>query len=447
MSAAVDPKFGVGRVTRFYVPLLLQAFSQSLTYPLVAGIVTHGPDGVDALTAFSQGQVVMFMIGAIGGGLITTGLVFAKTWYGYLSFRRLNAMMMWSLLAVQGVAALPPFSDWIFGGLFALPPHFAETARATLLGGLVMNGAFFLRNVPMVVLFSNYDSEKANRATIFRIGVTLACAALFPRLGWAGAAWGLFALTLGVVVEYALTWAWARPYVARLRLARAVVPGHENPRAGEILSLTLEQFRFTLPLSLGGFLLMLSPLIVATFIGRTADAADMLAIHYVTLGVANPVSYAALRMQTVAIQFPPEGPGDRRLLAYALVAGAVLGLGPLLFSTPAVGNWYFGTYQNVPQRILGTTRLAIGIYSAICMIHAVRGRAEGLAALRKRPSAVFAGQVAYTAALFATLAALMPFGVPGWAMAVSAIFVAPTVATAAIYATLGGRRRADANPI
>ena len=48
--------FGVGRVTRFYLPLLLQAFSQSLTYPLVAGIVTHGPDGVNALTAFSQGN-------------------------------------------------------------------------------------------------------------------------------------------------------------------------------------------------------------------------------------------------------------------------------------------------------------------------------------------------------------------------------------------------------
>ena len=60
--------FGVWRVTRFYIPLLLQAFSQSLTYPLVAGIVTHGPFGVNALTAFSQGQLIMFMIGALGGG-------------------------------------------------------------------------------------------------------------------------------------------------------------------------------------------------------------------------------------------------------------------------------------------------------------------------------------------------------------------------------------------
>ena len=118
-----EPMFSVGGVTRFYVPLLLQGFSQSLAYPLVAGIVTHGAFGVDALTAFSQGQMVMFTIGAIGGGLVTTGLVFAKTWMGYVAFRRLNTLMMAALLALQCVVAMPPFSDWIFSGLFALPPE------------------------------------------------------------------------------------------------------------------------------------------------------------------------------------------------------------------------------------------------------------------------------------------------------------------------------------
>ena len=443
MSAGAEGKFGVGRVTRFYLPLMLQAFSQSLTYPLVAGIVTHGPDGVDALTAFSQGQAVMFMIGAFGGGLITTGLVFARTWYGYLSFRRLNALMMGVLLAVQCVAAMPPFAGWIFRGFFAMPPNLAETARFTLLAGVVMNGAFFLRNVPMVVLFSNYDSAKANNATFLRIGVTLACAAIFPCIGWTGVRWGIAAFTFGVLTEYVATWAWARPYVARMRRSHLSMPGRDTPGAGEVLSLTLEQFRFTLPLSLGGFLLMLSPLIVAAFVGRSAAAADMLAIHYVTLGVANPVAYAAMRMQTVAIQFPPERRGDRRLLAYALAVGAVLGLVPLLFSTPAVGNWYFGTYQNVPPRILGTSRLAVGIYSLICMIQAVRGRIEGLAAKFRRPTAVMAGQIAYTASLFIALAVLLPLGVPGWAMAVAAIFVAPVAAAATIYAALAVGARRD----
>ena len=110
-GAAIEPKFSVGSVTRFYVPLLLQGFSQSLAYPLVAGIVTHGEFGVDALTAFSQGQMVMFMIGAIGGGLVTTGLVFAKTWMGYVAFKRLNTLMMSALLAVQCVVARAGYSQ------------------------------------------------------------------------------------------------------------------------------------------------------------------------------------------------------------------------------------------------------------------------------------------------------------------------------------------------
>ena len=429
--------FSVGNVTRFYVPLLLQAFSQSLTYPLVAGIVAHGAHGVNALTAFSQGQLIMFMIGAIGGGLVMTGMVFARTWYGYVSFRRLNALMMGALLALQCVPVVPPLNRWLFEGFFALPPELAETARWTLLFGIVMQAAFFLRNVPMVVLFNNYESGKANLATFARIVVTVACAGIFPHVGWVGASWGLFALTVGVLVELAVTWHYARPHVAALP---------NRPRDGKVSSLiprssslVLDQFRFTLPLSLGGFLLMLSPLCIAAFVGRTANATDMLAIHYVTLGVANPVAYAALRMQAVSIQFQPEYEGDRRLLGYAVVAGALLGLIPLAFSFPLLGDWYFGVYQNVPPRLLGTVKLAIGIYSLICMIHAVRGRIEGIAAARKRPKAVMAGQIAYTFGLFCTCALLLPLGCPGWTIAVTAIFIAPVCTTLAVYATLGRR--------
>ncbi len=430
-------KFSVGSVTRFYIPLLLQGFSQSLAYPLVAGIVTHGQHGVDALTAFSQGQMVMFMIGAIGGGLITTGLVFAKTWMGYVAFKRLNALMMAALLAVQCVVAMPPFSDWIFSGLFNLPGDLAHVASRTLLFAAVMNGLFFLRNVPMVVLFNNLDSAKANYATLIRLVVTFALAVSFPRLGLVGPWWGLAALTFGVGVELVATWLFARPYVALLP---------NRPKSGDarplpnIPRLTLEQFRFTLPLSLGGFLLMLSPVAIAAFVGRTADPKDMLAIHYVTLGVANPVAFAALRMQTVAIKFPPEYPGDRRLLAYAVVAGLLLGVLPLAFSTPLVGEWYFGSYQNVPPRIVDTARFAIALYSLITVVQTIRARVEGLAVLAKRPKTIMAGQMAYTVSLFTVCAILLPMGVPGWAMAVTAIYIAPVCVTATIYAMLSVKR-------
>ena len=365
-----EPRFGVGRVTRFYIPLMLQGFSQSLSYPLVAGIVTHGKSGVDALTAFSQGLMIMFLVGALGLGLVTTGMVFAKTWRGYMAFRRLNALMMVSLLALQCVPALPPLDGWIFQGLFALPPELAETARRTLLFGAVMNAGFFVRNVPLVVLFNNLESGKATCATAIRIAVTLALAVVFPRAGLVGPGWGLAALTLGVWTETALTWLAARHYVEALpnrpaHGARADVPVNAT-------ALVLEQLRFTLPLALGGFLLSCSPLVIAAFVSRSANAADMLAIHYTTLGVANPVAFAALRMQTVAVKFVPEYPGDRRLLVYAIAVGLVLGVIPLAFATPCIGNWYFGEFQNVPPRIIGTARLAIGIYAFICVIHAVR---------------------------------------------------------------------------
>lgn len=430
-------KFGVGSVTRFYIPLLLQGFSQSLAYPLVAGIVTHGKHGVDALTAFSQGQMVMFMIGAIGGGLITTGLVFAKTWMGYVAFKRLNALMMAALLSVQCIVAMPPFSDWIFSGLFNLPRELAHIASRTLLFAAVMNGLFFLRNVPMVVLFNNLDSAKANYATLIRLVVTFALAVFFPRFGLVGPWWGLTALTFGVGVELVATWLFARPYVAQLPNRPKAEDKQPLPN---IPRLTLEQFRFTLPLSLGGFLLMLSPVAIAAFVGRTVDPKDMLAIHYVTLGVANPVAYAALRMQTVAIKFPPEYAGDRRLLAYAIVAGLLLGIVPLVFSTPLIGEWYFGLYQNVPPRIISTARLVIGLYSLIAVVQMIRARVEGLAVLAKRPKIIMAGQIAYTVSLFAVCAILLPMGVPGWAMAVTAIYIAPVCVTSTIYAMLALKR-------
>jgi hypothetical protein len=433
--------FGVWRVTRFYVPLLLQAFSQSLSYPLVGSIVAHGPLGVDALTGFAQGQAVMFMIGLLGGGLITTGMVYARDWSGYRAYCRLNAWMMIALLILQCVPALHPLDAWTFRGALNLRPDLAEIARWTLVWGVVMNGLFFLRNVPLVVLFNNLESGKANNATFARIGLTLACSALFPRFGLVGPWWGLTAMTAGVMVEWLVTWWYARPYV------RALADSAGEPPQRGVWPLVAEQFRFMVPLSLGSFVLAISPLALAAFVGRSSvDPQTMLAIHYVTIGVANPVGFAALRFQAVAIAFPPEWKGDRRTLWYAVCAGAVLGAALLLFSTPVVADRYFGDYQNVRPEHLGFARAAIGSYCVWVVLQAVRARVEGLAAVRKRPSAIMAGQFSYLISLVAALAVMLRMDVIGWKMAVMGIYAATACATLAVYAALAaasavGKRR------
>jgi hypothetical protein len=354
-------------------------------------------------------------------------MVVARPRAGYAAFRTLNAGMMCALIAVQIVCALGPIGHWVFATLFKLPVHLATIAQQTMLFGAVMQASFFLRNVPLVALFNARASAEANWATVARIGLTFACSLTFPHIGWTGAYWALAAITAGVMLELLLTWLFARPYV------RGIPCG-----AGDT---ACSQFKFTLPLSFGSALLAFSPVVIAIFVGRSANATDMLALHYVTLGIANPVSFAALRMQTVAIQFPPEYPGDRRTLTFAIVAGLLLGLLPLVLALPGPGSWYYGICQNIPPHILGTALLMSGLYSLIEVIHAIRGRIEGLAAWYKRPGTVMAGQIAYFAMLTIAAAALLAIRAPGWVIAIGAIYAAPIAATAAVYVALRIRRK------
>lgn len=422
--------FTPARATRFYVPLLMQAFSQSLTYPLVASIVSHGRLGVGELTAFAQGQSIMFMIGSLAGGMVTTGMVFAKTLAGYRSFRRLNAVMMAVLLAVQCLMAMPPFDALVFSGLLHLPAEFAEVARKTLLWGAFMQAAFFLRNVPLVMLFNARASGEANVATTVRIALTAAAPYLFIRLGWTGWAWGLAATTVPCFVEWLMTAAYARKYVRELS---AAPPPTARDKASSSVA---GQFHFTWPLSIGAFLLATSPIMVAVFVGRTADAMAMLGVHYVTIGLANPVGYASLRMQPVAIQFPPEYEGDSRMTRYAVCAGLVLGLVPLLAVLPGCGEWYFHVVQNLPTEDAWMARAVMAGYAAWPVLQCVRGLMEGRAAWMKRPKAVLAGQLAYLATLTAVLALSLVAGLPGWTMGCIAILVATATTIFAIRAAI-----------
>ena len=421
------------RATRFYVPLLIQAFSQCLTYPLVAAIVSHGPTGVSTLTAFAQGQTVMFLIGAIGGGLIMTGMVFARTRAGYLNFIRLNTWMMTTLIAVQLVAAMPPFDALIFKHALNLPPDLAETASQTLLWGAPLQATFFVRNVPLVILFNARASAAANNATFIRILLTILASYLFVHIGWTGAMWGLVAMTIPTFAELAFTYVFARRYVRELPNVTNALNDVKDPNApnGPNDS-ALAQFRFTMPLALGGFLLAAAPLMVATFVGRTTDHVAMLAIHYVTIGLANAIGYAALRIQAVTIQFPPEHDGDRRMLRYAIAAGLALGLPLVLTALPWIADWYFRIVQNIPPENIGKTQAVMLLYAAWPVLQTVRGYMEGFAAVRRRPNAVLSGQVAYLGTLIAVLAATLHLGMPGWLMGVTAIILATIATTAAV---------------
>ena len=416
------------RATRFFIPLCIQAASQSLTYPLVAAIVSHGPNGVQDLAAFAQGHNLMFTISAFGNGLVTTGMVFARDLANAAVFRRLNTLFTTVLISAQALAGIPAISRVIFIQVIGLTPGMAETARLVMLTSIPMQLFFFLRNIPLVTLYNFRASGAANAATIARILLTAAFTPLFVRLGWVGWGWGVLAITLPIFLELALTQLFARPYNRQ-------VP---ERKPEERITNLRTQFLFTIPITFGSFLLALSAFMIGAFISRSAEPLRMLPIHYITLGVINPVCYGALRMQAVVISFPSKEKWNWPVFRYACVAGAALALIPLVAQIPAVANWYFGSVQNLAPGDIGLAKQSILAAMALPFLQSIRGHAEGIAAWRRRPNAILAGQAVYLGVLMCALFIGLALKVPGNIIGVAAITIAVTFTIVTVRLGLSG---------
>ena len=391
-----------GRMLRFFIPLAVQSASQSLSFLLVASIVAHGALREQELAAFSQGQSVIWILGSIGGGLLTTCMVFARSRTGMANFNRLNLRLMSIALVLELVCCVPPFDGVVFRGLLGLGGTKEWIARRTLLFSIPMPAVFFLRNPYLARLLIEKRSGAANLATLARVALALALAPAMIRTGLTGHAWGALAITLPVALETWLTRRFALPGMRALEDG----PGAETASVGE-------QLRFTIPLSFGGFMISGTMLGTAFFLGHAPDAASALPVHYVVTGLVNPVSFAALRMQSVTIAFPPEESGRAPGTFAALVGALLCGL-LLAPQIPAFAHLYFAGVQNLRPDQVSLARAAMLIAAPIPLLQALKGHGEGLAALRRRPNAILADQMAYAAVYVATIAAVTRAGLlPG----------------------------------
>src|SRR5512137_565776 len=91
----------------YFVPLALQAASQSLSYPLIAMVAAHGPGGALNLAGVAQANIIMFMIGTLGAGLVTAGMVFARTREGYGRFVSVNNQLSLATALLQAAVCIP----------------------------------------------------------------------------------------------------------------------------------------------------------------------------------------------------------------------------------------------------------------------------------------------------------------------------------------------------
>lgn len=421
------------QIILFFLPLVVLSVSQSLTYPLVGSIVAHGPLGPQEFTAYAYGQQVLFFLGSVGAGLITTSMMFCRNRKGYANFLRMNQGIALTAAGLQALACLPPFDGWVFGWFLGLEGEMFRIARNSLALCIPMQYFFFVRNPYLGTLFVEKRSGLTNYATVARVLVAVWLSTLFPRHGWTGYRWGVLAATIPVAIELLVTYLFARPFLRRLP---PLPPDGSQPAS------PMRQLRYTIPLSCGGFLLSASALMVSKYLSQSPDPALFRPVHLIALGIANPVAFSALKMQTVVVAFPPAQHGPRRIFGFGVAAGLALAAVPLLFSHwPSLSHWYFCSYQNLPETSLGMARTAMSCAAVLPVLFAVRGHAEGLAAVTYRTNVVMRGQIVYFLAIVATLyACLHVLPLPGYLWGVAAIATAAAAAAVTIRVSLSRPR-------
>ncbi len=124
---------------------MLQAASQGLTYPLVAMVASRGPGGPLDLAGLAQSNTLMYMLGTLGFGLVTTGMVFGRTLEGYRQFRTVTLSIGLLVTLVQGLLCIPQAGHLLFGRLIGLPPPIEDPAAMTLLATVPLQLLFFIR--------------------------------------------------------------------------------------------------------------------------------------------------------------------------------------------------------------------------------------------------------------------------------------------------------------
>ena len=212
------------QLTRFFIPLALQAASQALSYPLVAMVASRGPGGPLNLAGLAQSTTIMIFLGMFGITYVTTGMIYATSREGYQKFRDVVLMTSLGVIAVQAALCIPRLSHLLFGNLIGLPPSIESPAKITLLASIPVQFLFFLRTPYLVIMFIGKATGKASLATIVRIVVTALLAPLFCIMNLVGPIWAVACLTLPVALECLLARLFAHPFLKKLKSSAATPP-------------------------------------------------------------------------------------------------------------------------------------------------------------------------------------------------------------------------------
>jgi len=414
----------------YFIPLALQALSQSITYPLVAAVAARGVGGAINIAGLAQSNIVSFFIGSLGAGIFIAGMIFGKTAEGYHAHKRICYYMGFVLCALQIIVCIPPVAHLILGVIMGLPSDMEHSAYIALLTGIPLQFIFAQRTPYMTTLFVHKATGRAYAATFGRIMLTIILAYIFCLIALNGPFWAIICLAIPVLLESVVLYIMAKPFV------KALPVSGKTPSVQTILT-------YAASFSVGQLFISLSGYVIASFASRAPNPEITLPVYYAVISLFNAVSFAATRIAATVITFYEDGLNRKILRKFTLVAGLVLGVVPLIFIIPFFCRWYYLDVQHLPEStvplIIETSLLLILMPVSIGM----RTYCEGKAAYLKKPVAILSGQAIYIAMVAITSFIALNLGAGGTQIGPVALFVGNIIAGLVILFSVSLERREE----
>lgn len=419
-----------GRLTAFFAPLALQTATQGMTHTIVAMVASRGEGGIVNFAGLSQAYKVMFFLGSMGAGLMTTGLVFGKSREEYRTFVRVCAAVIGSILGIHLLMNIPAAAHLLFGKIIGLPPAVEQPALVTFRAVIPLQVLFLMRTPFFSLLVVNRATGRAYFATLGRVILTVLMALVCVRLGLVGVGWAVVCMSIPVALELTGLIFLAVPFLRKL-----------PPFRGPVLPAPREIAGFSFMFSFSKVLIALSDWILVAFIARAAQPERMLSAYSVVGALAAPVAFAATRIQAVYVSFAESADTRSRqvLRRFTVAAGLILGSIPLLLILPGIIHVYYGILQKVSateMRLVVTASLG---FFPFPLLVALRSAMEGRAAEMRRPATALTGNAVYVA--FATITAFcaLALDMPGNLIGQTGLVVGNAFAALTIYMLVGGR--------
>lgn len=329
------PAPGTATIARFWAPLAATWLMMAAEGPFVAALVARLPDPKLNLAAFGVALAFAFVAEAPIMMLLAATTALARDRESLRRVWRFSLLMNGGVTAVMALLALPPVFGLLASRVLALPPEVADRARLAVAVFLPWPAAIGFRRFQQGILIGAGRTRLVAYGTVVRLSTMAAAGALlFFHGGLDGAVLGASALSSGVVVEAAVSWAWARSDRRRLRSVSPAAPGDVPTRA--------DIRRFYWPLAVTPLMNMAAQPLVTFFVGRGHLPIESLAVLPVVNSFAFLFRCPALAFQEVVIALGRGGETAlRSLRRFAALLGGLSSLAmAAVVLTPAAGLWF-----------------------------------------------------------------------------------------------------------